>query len=151
MLELARESDWTAVKRLSIQIHDLHAAWRPDLYVHCNEPYPYQRFLADIQQRLVYVAKLQNVIVGYVVLAVLQKDGPGTVPQKLLRLESICVDQMAQRQGIGQEMIMDVRALARAFGCREVLLGVHPENDSAIAFYRKCGFSVRTVNMEIKV
>ena len=32
MLELARETDWESVQRLSVQLHDLHVSWRPDLY-----------------------------------------------------------------------------------------------------------------------
>ena len=37
MLELARESDWDAIRRLSVQIHDLHVSWRPDIYCHSEE------------------------------------------------------------------------------------------------------------------
>lgn len=151
MLELAREGDWAAIKRLSVQIHDLHAVWRPDIYFHCEEPYPKENFLKDTQNRLVYVAKLNGTIVGYVILSVMQKGGPGTYQKKLLRLDSICVDEVLRGQGIGKAMIMDVRALASAFGCREVLLGVHPENDAAVAFYQKCGFHIRTINMDMKV
>ena len=32
MLELARPSDWEDIQRLSVQIHDLHVAWRPDIF-----------------------------------------------------------------------------------------------------------------------
>ncbi len=150
MLELAREEDWEAVKRLSVQVHDLHAAWRPDIYNRCEEPYPREKFLADIRDRVVYVAKLKGIVVGYAVLSILEKNGPGVVSHKLLRLDSICVEEMARGQGIGREMVMDVRALAKAFGCREIILGAHPENNGALAFYQKCGFRLRTVNLEIK-
>lgn len=151
MLELARESDWEAVKRLSVQIHDLHAKWRPDIYFHCDEPFPKDAFLGGIRNRMIYVAKVHDTVVGYVVLNIIQKGGPGTLEHKLMRLDSICVDEAARGQGIGTSMVMDVRALAAAFGCSDVLLGVHPENDAALGFYRKCGFAIRTVNMEIKV
>lgn len=150
MLELARESDWEAVNRLSVQIHDLHAAWRPDLYYHCEEPLPKQAFLDGIHSRMVYVAKIGGIVAGYVVLSVMQKGGPGTVECKVLRLDSICVDEMMRGHGIGKAMIADVRALAKAFGCREVLLGVHPENDDAVIFYQKCGFTIRTINMQMR-
>ena len=73
MLELARESDWEAVQRLSVQIHDLHAAWRPDIYYHSVEPYPKEQFLADIADRLVYVAKPQGQVLGYMILSIHQK------------------------------------------------------------------------------
>lgn len=151
MLELARESDWEAVRRLSVQIHDLHAAWRPDIYYHSEEPYPRDAFLEDIRKRLVYVAKLGGAVVGYVVLAVMQKGGPGTVTKKLMRLDSICVEESLRGQGIGKAMIADVSALAKVFGCIELMLGVHAENDSAVGFYQKCGFRIRTINMDMKV
>jgi len=151
MLELAREADWDHVKRLSVQIHDLHAAWRPDIYYSCDEPYPKDCFMEDIQDRLVYVGKNQNQIVGYVVLSIVEKGGPGTLPKKLLRLDSICVDEALRGHGIGKAMVEDVRALARVFGCKELILGVHPENDDAVGFYQKCGFRIRTINMDMKI
>lgn len=151
MLELARIEDWEAVRRLSVQIHELHAAWRPDIYFSCEEPYPKEKYLEDISNRLVYVAKINGTVTGYVVLSILRKEGSGTVPKKLLRLESICVDEACRGQGIGKAMVTDVRALAKAFGCRELILGVHPENDTAVAFYQKCGFRIRTINMDRKL
>ena len=151
MLELARESDWEAVKGLSLQIHDLHAGWRPDIFSQCEEPYPFGKFLEDIQKRMVYTAKIQGITVGFVVLSTRQKGGPGVVEKKQLILDSICVDEGLRGQGIGKQMVSDVRALAKAFGCQEILLGVHPENDSAVGFYQKCGFRIRSIMMDMKV
>ena len=151
MLELARPADWEAVHRLSVQIHGLHALWRPDIYLSVDEPYPREKFMEDIQKRMVYVAKLQENVAGYTVLSIVEKDGPGTVPSKMMRLDSICVDEAVRGYGIGKAMIEDVRALARAFGCTGLILGVHPENDSAVGFYQKCGFRIRTINMDMKL
>ena len=151
MLELARESDWEAVRRLSVQIHDLHAAWRPDIYFSCEEPYPKEQFLKDIQNRMVYVAKVQNLVAGYVTLMVSGKGGPGVIPKKYLLVNSICVDEAIRGQGIGREMMADVRALGRAFGCDTVMLSVHPENDHAVGFYQKCGFAIRSIHMDSKL
>ena len=151
MLQLARESDWEDVRRLSVQIHDLHAAWRPDVYFHTDEPYPQDKFLEDIRERMVYVAKIDGITAGYVVLAVMRKGGPGTVERKLMRLESICVEESIRGHGIGKTMVEEVRALAKAFGCSQLILGVHPENDAAVGFYQKCGFRIRTINMDMQL
>jgi ribosomal protein S18 acetylase RimI-like enzyme len=151
MLELARESDWESVKRLSVQIHDLHATWRPDIYFSCDEPYPKEKFLDDIHNRLVYTARLHGCVMGYVLLSFVQKGGAGTVEKKMLRLESVVVDEAFRRQGIGKQIIADVRALGKAFGCSELILGVHPENDAAVTFYQKCGFFIRTISMDMKL
>ena len=151
MLELARESDWEEVKRLSVQIHDLHVQWRPDIFYHDEEPYPYEKFLEDINERMVYVYKVDNNVLGYVVLCLITKDGPGVQKKKILRLESICVDTTARGKGIGTSMVTGVRALAKVFGCSDILLGMHPENEKAMRFYQKCGFTIRTINFEISV
>lgn len=151
MLELARAGDWEEVKRLSVQIHDLHVAWRPDIYFHCDEPYPKEKFLEDIAMRTVYVARIADAVVGYVILSFLNKGGPGTVSKKQMRLESICVDEALRGKGLGKAMAADVRALAKAFGCREIILSVHPENDEAVGFYQKCGFRIRTIGMDMTI
>lgn len=150
MLELAREGDWAAVNRLSVQVHDLHARMCPQLYFHCDEPLAKGDFLQAVRDRLLYVARLNDTVVGYVLLSFIRRAGNGVVPHKELRLEHICVDEDFRRQGIGRAMICDVRALAKAFGCREIVLGVHPQNDDAVVFYQKCGFTIRTVNLELK-
>ena len=107
MLELARESDWERVRLLSVQLHDLHVTWRPDIYFHCDEPYPKVRFLEEIRNRMVYVAKIENAVVGYVILSVKGKEGPGCISQRALLLESICVDETVRGHGIGSEMHED--------------------------------------------
>lgn len=151
MLELAREVDWEAVNRLSVQIHDLHASWRPDIYYHSDEPLPKQQFLSAIREQKIFVAKLDDCVIGYVLISVQERGGPGAYEYKAMRLDSIVVEKSIRRRGIGRQMVEDTRALAKAFGCRELLLGVHPENDAAVAFYQKCGFQIRTINLDMKV
>lgn len=151
ILELARESDWEDVRILSVQIHDLHVSWRPDIFEHTNEPYPKERFLEDIENGLVYVRRIQGVVAAYVTLTVMHKAGPGLAAHKLLRLDSVCVEESHRGQGIGKAMMADVIEIAKNMGCSDLLLGVHPENEKAVAFYQKCGFSVRTVNMQREV
>ena len=149
MLQLATEKDWEDVKRLSIQIHDLHVSWRQDMYYHSDEPLPHDVFSELIDEKMVYVAKLSEVIVGYIVVAIVHKGGQGMHPKKMLRIESICVDETLRGHGIGLQIIQDTKALCTAFGCDGLILGVHPENDRAVNFYQKCGFRIRTINMEM--
>lgn len=151
MLQLARPSDWEDIQRLSVQIHDLHAGWRPDIYYHTEEPYPKEKFLEHIENRMVYVAKIDGIVAGYVILAILEKGGHGTVDRKVMRIKSICVEESVRGHGIGKTMVEEVRALAKAFGCSQLILGVHPENDAAVGFYQKCGFHIRTINMDMQL
>ena len=151
MLELARLSDREAVNSLARQIHELHVAWRPDIYEMAEELYPEQRFQEEVKQRRLYAAKLDGTVVGYVLLNIKTYDSPGHVFRKVMEVKEFGVEELCRGQGIGKEMMADVRALARAFRCTDLQLGVYPQNDEAVGFYQKCGFTIRSISMQRKV
>ena len=66
-------------------------------------------------------------------------------------IDEICVDEHCRGNGIGKQMMLEVRALAKAFGCTDMQLGVYPQNYDAVAFYQKCGFTIRSIDMQRKV
>ena len=48
-------------------------------------------------------------------------------------------------------MMQELRILAKAFDCTDLQLTVYPQNDAAIAFYQKCGFTIKSIDMQRKV
>ena len=151
MLELARLSDWEAINALALQVHAMHVAWRPDIYEMVDELYPQERTGEAISARELYVAKLEGQIVGYVSLKIRDYNHPGLVRRKVMLVDEICVEESCRGQGIGKTMMEDVRALAKAFRCTDLQLGVYPQNDEAVGFYQKCGFTIRSIDMQRKV
>ena len=151
MLQLARHEDREAVNALARQVHAMHVAWRPDIYEMVEELYPEERFASEIKSRSLYVAKLDGTVVGYVLLKMRNIDYPGLVNRRILILDEICVDELCRGHGIGSQMMEDVHALAKAFRCTDMQLGVYPQNDAAVAFYQKCGFTIRSIDMQRKV
>ncbi len=151
MLELARCEDREAVNRIFAQGHAQHVAWRPDLYKAADQFFSEDWFRAQIQEKHIYVARLSGVIVGFVWIGFAKWDSAVNVPRTILMLEEFSVEESCRDLGIGTQMMHDVLALARAFGCSDVELSVYPQNEAALALYRKFGFSVRNVNMQRKV
>lgn len=151
MLELATASDRRAVNELARQVHELHVAWRPDIFRRTEELYTEERFLEGVRQRQLYVAKLNGIVVGYVVLKICDYDWPSVVPRKVMIIEEFSVEKNFRGHGIGTRMMEEVHALARAFGCTDLQLGVYPQNDDAVGFYQKCGFTIRSIDMQRKV
>lgn len=151
MLELARIADREAVNALAVQVHAMHVAWRPDIYEMVEELYPEARFLEAVNQRQLYVAKIDGVVAGYVLLKIREYNWSGMIYRKVMLVDEFCVDEICRGQGIGTEMMMEVRALAKAFGCTDLQLGVYPQNDDAVGFYQKCGFTIRSIEMQRKV
>ena len=151
MLELARPEDRAGIEVLAQQIHRMHVQWRPDIYVHADEMWPQDRFEDAVAQRQLFVAKEDDAVVGYVLLKKREYDMTGHVRRKVLVIDEICVEESRRNQGIGTEMIIAVRAIARAFGCSDLQLGVYPQNNEALAFYQKCGFRIRSIDMHMKL
>lgn len=151
MLQLARTQDREAVNALAMQVHEMHVVWRPDIFEPVEELYPLDRFEEAIRKRLLYVAKIDNVIVGYVAVQYCNYDWPGMVRRKVMLVDEFCVHESCRGQGIGKQMMEDTHALAMAFGCTDMQLRVYPQNDEAVGFYQKCGFTIRSIEMQRKV
>ena len=151
MLQLARPEDRAAIEALAQQVHRMHVQWRPDIYEMALEMWPQERFDAAVAQRQLFAAKLDDTIVGYVLVKIRDYDMTGHVKRRVLLVDEICVDESRRNQGTGTEMMAEVRAIARAFGCTDMQLGVYPQNNEALAFYQKCGFRIRSIDMQMKL
>lgn len=151
MLELARPGDLEAVNALALQIHAMHVAWRSDIFEMVPKLYTEERFREAVRQRQLYVARIGGVVAGYALLKILNYDWPGVVRRKVMEIDELCVDELCRGQGIGTEMMQDIHALAKAFRCTDLQLGVYPQNDDAVGFYQKCGFTIRSITMQRKV
>ena len=151
MLELATKHDRSEVNRLARQVHEMHVSWRPDLFTMPEELYPEARYGELIKNRELYVAKMGGTVVGYCWLKMRKSEDIGRVPRKIMLIDQLGVDEALRNHGIGTQMMEEVRVLARAFGCTDLQLGVYPQNDEAVSFYQKCGFMIRSIDMQRKV
>lgn len=151
MLQLARDMDRKSVERLAQQVHAMHVAWRPDLYTPTTILYPEERFQAAVAARELYVMKLSDTVIGFVLLRIRDVDRAGLTRRRVMVIDEICVEESMRNQGFGTQMMIGVKALAKAFGCTDLQLGVYPQNDSAVAFYQKCGLSIRSIDMQMKL
>ena len=151
MLQLARLADRDMVESIARQAHAMHVAWRPDIYHMPDALYSPERFMDAVCAKQLYVAKLKEKVIGYVCVKTKSYDWPGVVKRKVMLLDEIAVHEDLRGNGFGTQMMEDVKALARAFGCTDLQLGVYPQNDEAVAFYQKCGLTIRSIEMQMKL
>lgn len=151
MIELANAKDRAAVNRLARQIHQLHVDWRPDIYQMPEELFSEEQFQELIGTRQMYVGKLNGIVVGYAILKIREYNWPAVVYRRVMVLDQLCVEETLRGHGLGTAMMEDIRALAKAFGCTDMQLGVYPQNDAAVSFYQKCGFMIQNINMQRKI
>jgi ribosomal protein S18 acetylase RimI-like enzyme len=134
-----------------MQVHELHVQWRPDLFESLEELYSEERFQTVLRQRQLYVAKLDNAVVGYVLVQMETIDRPGRRKRKVMIVDEFCVHESCRGHGIGKAMMGDIHALAKAFRCSDLQLKVYPQNDDAVGFYQQCGFQIQNIGMQKKV
>ena len=151
MLELATLKNRDDVNRLARQVHEMHVQWRPDLYQMPEALFPEELYAELVKNREVYVAKLDCAVIGFALLRMRVSEGVGKVTRKIMLIDQVCVDEALRNHGIGTQMMEEIRILARAFGCTDLQLGVYPQNDAAVSFYQKCGFMIRSIDMQRKV
>ena len=151
MLELATKHDRLDVNRLARQVHEMHVQWRPDLYQMPEELFPEELYAELVKNRELYVAKLDGAVIGFALLKMRVSEGVGKVTRKIMLIDQVCVDEALRNHGIGPQMMEEIRILAKAFGCTDLQLGVYPQNDAAVSFYQKCGFMIRSIDMQRKV
>ena len=148
MLELARSGDREAVNALAMQVHELHVQWRPDLFESQEELYSEDRFRKALQQRQLYVARLETAVVGYALLLTETMERPGMRTRKVMTVDEFCVHESCRGHGIGKVMMEDIHALEKAFRCTDLQLKVYPQNDDAVGFYQQCGFQIQSIGMQ---
>lgn len=59
-----------------------------------------------------------------------------------LYIEMLCTASEYRRRGIGRALLSEAARLARRFGCQELALDVHRQNEPALALYRAAGFQI---------
>ena len=151
MLQLATLADREAVNDLARQVHAMHVAWRPDIYEMVEQLYPTERMQSAIRDRTLFVAKIDGIVVGYASVKIRPFDFPGVVRRKIMLIDEFAVHESCRGQGIGTEMMADLRALAKAFGCTDLQLNVYPQNDDAVGFYQRCGLMIQSITMQSKI
>ena len=151
MLELARLEDREAIDELALQVHAMHVSWRPDLFEMVEELYSVERMQSAIADRSLYVAKIDGMVVGYVSTEIRSTDRPGRMKRKIMMIDEFAVHELCRGRGIGTSMMMDIRALAKAFRCTDLQLNVYPQNDDAVGFYQRCGLMIQKISMQCKL
>ena len=150
-IEIPKSDDFKRVNELAKQVHELHVNWNPDLFLSVDEVLPKEYFEILIQNKEIFIAKLNNEIVGYVIFSIREKDNPSMRYRKQLNIEAICIDENCRRNDIGTLLLNHTREVGKEQGCTDMYLTVNQENENAIKVYEKFGFKVKNIAYMMKI
>lgn len=149
--ELAKPEEFDAVNALARQVNDLHAQWRPDIYVRHSHPISPELYRELLEQRQLYVLREQQAVVAYATVRYTTVGSPGIIPRKILVLDQLCVDEACRHQGLGRKMFGALKELAREQGCTDLQLACDLNNKAAIDFYEGLGMEVKCLQYRLKL
>lgn len=114
-----------------------------DYFLECIKP-------DSIRESSIYVMRQNGRVVGYMRIYVWDTNSTVSAKRTVLSIDDIGVDEELRNQGIGTEMMSQLVSLAKTqWGCSSIRLYVDAPNESARAYYEKCGFYVRNIGMTL--
>ncbi len=150
-IEMPKIEDLEKVNTLAKQVHDIHVAWRPDLYLRVEEVIQKEYFESLIENEEIFVAKLENEIVGYVTISMQEKNHHGLKFRKYLKIDAICVDEKWREKGIGNALLNFAKDFGKKNGCTDLSLTVNRENEKAIKVYENFGMKVKSIAYSMEI
>lgn len=147
----AGPDDFEAVNAIARQAHEVHLAWRPDIFRQVEYPFEPAVYQRRVELRQILLACKGKQIVAYAAFDVMQRNIPLLVPRTILHLDNICVDEAYRKKGVASKLIKHLCAIAKTWGCTDLELGCHPENAAGIALYESLGMRVKSIHYQMKL
>ena len=151
LIEVPKMEDLKTVNKIAKQVQKLHVKWRPDLFLSVDEVITKKEFEEKIQNREIFVAKIDNKIVGYITVNIIEKNNSIIRYRKQLSIEAIAVDENNRGKGIGTSLLEHAKNEAKKNNCTDMYLTVNEENKGAIKLYEKFGFKVKNISYSMKI
>ena len=152
MIRRAGEKDMPRIQELLVQVANVHAAGRPDLFQRGCPKYTdeeLRELIHDDTAPILAAVDGEDRMVGYAFCVYQQPDGRHVLaPVKTLYIDDLCVDENCRGQHVGRQLYEAVLAMARENGCYNVTLNVWSCNEKAMGFYRKLGLQPQKLGME---
>ena len=151
VVEVPKIEDFKRVNELAVQVHEMHVTWNPDIFKSVEEVINKEYFENLIKNEEIYIAKVDQEIVGYIIFNIKEKENSSMRYRKQLNIDAICVDERYRGKGIGTKILESIKEIAKTRGCTDLYLTVNQENENAIKVYEKFGFKVKNIAYMMKL
>ncbi len=155
MIRRAEEKDIKEIMRLLVQVNDIHAEGRPDIFIKGLTKYDEEslgKIIANPETPVFIAADDYDKVSGYCFCIV--EDHSGYVnlkPIKTLYIDDLCVDVNQRGNHVGKRLFDHVKEFARENGFHNLTLNVWSCNPGAKAFYEAMGMEEMKTVMECKL
>ena len=153
LIRRAETADIPDILRLLVQVCDVHAEIRPDIFKWGGVKYTeaeISQILSDAN-RPIWCAVEDGKFLGYCFCQwKVYRDSTVFTDRKELYIDDLCVDETARGQGVATALFRYVTDIAKTEGMDFVSLNVWHGN-SALYFYEKMGMTPRKTILELRL
>lgn len=152
MIRKAENKDIKDVLRLLVQVNDVHAEVRPDLFIKGHTKYTateLEDIFVDPATPVFVDVNEEGRVLGYC-FCVLQDNTSSRHLQRIktLYIDDLCIDETARGKGVGRRLYEHAKEYARRQGCHNLTLNVWDGNETAMGFYRRMGLVTQKTTLE---
>lgn len=152
MIRKAAQSDIDDILSLLVQVDMVHHNGRPDLFKGPATKYTsgeLEALLNDESRPVFVYDDGSGSIKGYVFCVIQQHIDDNILTDiKTLYIDDLCIDEKHRGEHIGSALYRYALEYAKSIGCYNLTLNVWACNESAKAFYEKCGLKPQKYGME---
>jgi diamine N-acetyltransferase len=151
----AAKEDYAALLPIARETQQKHVEALPHIFQTGTAGLPEEYFVTLLasDSKTMFVAQLDQSIVGYLIMALSEESYLDIlVPRNVAFISDIAVMKKYQGKGIGYALFQQSIEWAKAKGARSLDLMVWEFNQDAIAFYERQGMETlhRTMSLELK-
>lgn len=147
----AEEKDIPVLKTLLMEVLNIHAQGRPDIFVPNTTKYTDEELVKMISdpRTPIFVYDEDGTVLGYAFCIYKERAHSNNMTDiRTLFIDDLCVDAAARGKHVGESLYHYVKDYARANGFYHVTLNVWSFNEKAIGFYEAMGLKPMEYVME---
>ena len=147
----AEEKDIPVLKTLLMEVLNIHAQGRPDIFVPNTTKYTDEELVKMISdpRTPIFVYEEDGTVLGYAFCIYKERAHSNNMTDiRTLFIDDLCVDAAARGKHVGESLYHYVKDYARANGFYHVTLNVWSFNEKAIGFYEAMGLKPMEYVME---
>lgn len=152
MIRKAENKDIDDVLRLLVQVNDVHAEVRPDLFIKGHTKYTaseLEGIFADPATPVFLDVDKEGRVLGYCFCMMHDNTTSRHLQQiKTLYIDDLCIDETARGKGVGRRLYEHAKEYARMQSCHNLTLNVWDGNETAMGFYRRMGLVTQKTTLE---
>ena len=148
-IRTAKKVDYESVIKIMSQVQDMHVKWRPDIYKPNDNLIPEDVFEKIIEDGTFYVAETNDKVVGVLEIVFRHIESPSHVTRDVIFIDTMAIDENCRGLGIGHQMFDFLKEMKQEKNFDAIELQVNARNRAPYEMYQKCGFTEKSINMEL--